>query len=140
VLVGGQDLFSLLAVGGGPFEFAAAVARGLIKLVTEPVPLGPQLGGGQPLEVWAVGGVDGQPLATGPGQRLSQLEVAVGLLPIRQVQLPGALGFGADHGVQPGVLAGPGQLHIQPVDVFAAGEPDQGPPRVSPWARCPVVA
>jgi hypothetical protein len=24
-------------------------------------------------------------------------------------------------------VAGPGQLHIQPVDVFCAGEPDQGP-------------
>jgi hypothetical protein len=37
------------------------------------------------------------------------------------------LGFGADDGVQAGVLAGPGQLHVQPVDVFVAGEPDQGP-------------
>jgi hypothetical protein len=42
------------------------------------------------------------------------------------------VGFGADDRVQPGVLAGPGQLHIQPVHVFAAGKPDQGPPPGQP--------
>src|SRR5215216_8080130 len=35
--------------------------------------------------------------------------------------------FWSDDGVQAGVLAGPGQLYIQPVDVLGAGEADQGP-------------
>ena len=132
LLVGGQGLLGVLAVGGGPGQLAAAVAGGLVELAAEPVPLGPQLRRGQPLEVGAAGGVDGQGLAAGPGQGLGQLQVAVGLLPVGQVQLAGALGFGADDGVQAGVLAGPGQLHIQPVDVFGAGEADQGPPAGQP--------
>jgi hypothetical protein len=37
-------------------------------------------------------GVDGQGLAASPGQGLSQLHIPVRLLPIWQVQLPGALG------------------------------------------------
>ena len=110
----------------------AAVAGGLVELAAQPVPLGPQLGRGQPLEIGAAGGVDGQGLAASPRQGLGQLQVAVGLLPVGQVQLAGALGFGADHRVQAGVLAGPGQLHIQPVDVLGAGEPDQGPPAGQP--------
>jgi hypothetical protein len=32
-LIGGQGLFSLLAVGAGPFQLAAAVARSLIELL-----------------------------------------------------------------------------------------------------------
>ncbi len=132
LLVGGQGCLGLLAVGGGPGQLPAAVAGGLVELAAQPVPLGPQLGRGQPLEIGAAGGVDGQGLAASPGQGLGQLQVAVGLLPVGQVQLAGALGFGADHGVQAGVLAGPGQLHIQPVDVLAAGEPDQGPPPGQP--------
>ena len=132
LLVGGQGLLGLLAVGGGPGQLPAAVAGGLVELAAQPVPLGPQLGRGQPLEIGAAGGVDGQGLAASPGQGLGQLQVAVGLLPVGQVQLPGALGFGADHRVQAGVLAGPGQLHIQPVDVLGAGEPDQGPPAGQP--------
>jgi hypothetical protein len=51
---------------------------------------------------------------------------------VRQVELAGAVGLRADDGVQAGVLAGSGQLHIQPVDVFGAGEPDQGPPPGQP--------
>jgi hypothetical protein len=58
---------------------------------------------------------------------VGELQIGVGLVPIRQVQLPGALGFGTNHRIQAGVLTGPGQLHIQPVDVFCSGEPDQGP-------------
>jgi hypothetical protein len=96
--------------------------------VAEPVPLGPQLRRRQSLEVRAAGGVDGQDLAASPGQGLGQLQVAVGPLAGWEVQLAGATGFGANHGVQPGVLAGSGQLHVQPVDVLGAGEPDQGPP------------
>jgi hypothetical protein len=127
LLVGGQGFLGLLAVGGGPGQLPAAVARGLIKLATQPVPLRPQLRRGQPLEVGAAAGIDGQGLAAGPGQGLGQLQVAVGLLPIRQIQLPAAPGFGADHSVQAGILAGPGQLHIQPIDILAAGQPHQGP-------------
>jgi NhaP-type Na+/H+ or K+/H+ antiporter len=47
-------------------------------------------------------------------------------VPIGQVQLAGPLGLGPNHGVQVGILAGPGQLDIEPVDVFGAGEADQG--------------
>jgi hypothetical protein len=128
LLIGGQRLLGLLAVGGGPDQLPAAVARGLIQLAPQPVPLGPQLTSGQPLEIGAAGGVDGQSLAAGPGQGLSELQVAVGLVPIRQVQLAGALRFWSDHGVQAGVLPGPRQLHIQPVHVLSAGQPDQRPP------------
>jgi hypothetical protein len=88
----------------------------LVQLVAEPVPLGPQLGRGQPLEIQAAGGVHGQDLAAGPGEGPGQLQVAVRLVPIGQVQLPSALRFGADHGVQADVAAGPGQLDIEPVD------------------------
>ena len=90
------------------------------------VPLGPQLRRRQPLEVGAAGSVDGEGLAAGPGEGLGQLQVAVGLLLIGQVEFAGALGFGADDGVEAGVLAGSGQLDIEPVDVFGAGEADQG--------------
>jgi hypothetical protein len=40
-LVGGQSLLGLLAVGGGPFELAAAIPGHLIEPLAEPVPLGP---------------------------------------------------------------------------------------------------
>jgi hypothetical protein len=66
--VGGQGLFGLLAVGGGPGQLAAAVAGGLVELVAQPVALGSQLGRGQPPQVRAAGGVDGQGLSAGPGQ------------------------------------------------------------------------
>jgi hypothetical protein len=85
LLVSGQGLLRLLAVGGGPGQLAAAVAGGLVELVAQPVPLGPQLRGGQSLEIGTVGGVDGQGLAARPGQGLGQLQVAVRLVPIRQV-------------------------------------------------------
>jgi hypothetical protein len=116
------------------------VAGGLVELAAQPVALGPQLGRGQPLKIRAAGGVDGQGLAARPGQGLGQLHIPIGLLAVGQVQLPAALGLGADHGVQAGVLAGPGQLHIQPVDILGAGEADQGPPPGQPWARWPMVA
>jgi hypothetical protein len=51
LLVGGQVLLGLFAVGGGPGQFAAAVAGGLVELAAQPVPLGPQLRGGQPLQI-----------------------------------------------------------------------------------------
>jgi hypothetical protein len=127
-------------VGGDPGQLAAAVPGGLVELAPQPVPLGPQLRCGQPPQVRAGGGVDGQGLPAGPGQGLSQLQVGVRLLAVGEVQLPGTMRFGADHRVQAGVLAGPRQLHIQPVHVLAAGQPDQSPPRVNPWARWPVVA
>jgi hypothetical protein len=70
LLVGGQGLLGPLAVGAGPGQLAAAVAGGLVELMAEPVPLGPQLGRGQPLEIRAGGGVDGQGLAASSGQGL----------------------------------------------------------------------
>jgi hypothetical protein len=100
--------------------------------VAEPVPLGPQLGRGQPLEIGAAGGVDGQGLAASPGQCLGQQQIGIRLVAVGQVQLAAALGFGTDHGVEAGVVAGPGQLHIQPVDVFAAGQSHQSPPASQP--------
>jgi hypothetical protein len=92
LLVGGQGLFGLLAVGGGPGQLAAAVAGGLVEPLAKPVALGPQPGRGQPLEVQAAGGVDGQGLAPSSGQGLGQLQVAIRLLPIGQVQRPGVRG------------------------------------------------
>ena len=53
--MGGQGCLGLLAVGGGPGQLAAAVAGGLVELAAEPVPLGPQLGRGQPLEIGLLG-------------------------------------------------------------------------------------
>jgi hypothetical protein len=41
---------------------------------------------------------------------------------MREVQLPDALRFGSYDRIQPGVLAGPRQLHIQPVDILGPGE------------------
>ena len=79
-------------------------------------------------------------LAASPGQGLGQLQVGIRLVAVGQVQLAGALRFGADHGVQASVLAGSGQLHIQPVDVLAAGEPDQGPTPGQPLGAVAVVA
>jgi hypothetical protein len=99
LLIGGQRLLGLLAMGSGPAQLPAAVAGGLVELAPQPVPLGPQLTSGQPLEIGAAGGVDGHPLAAGPGQGLSELQVAVGLVPVGEVQLCGALGFWSDHGV-----------------------------------------
>jgi hypothetical protein len=59
-LMGGYDLLGLLAVDGGPGQLSAAVAGGLVELAAQPIPLGPQLGRGQPYEIRAAGGVDGQ--------------------------------------------------------------------------------
>jgi hypothetical protein len=127
-------------VGAGSGQLPAAVAGSLVELAAQPVPLGPQLGRGQPLKIGAALGVDGQGLAASPRQGLGQLQVGIGLVAVGEVQLAGALRFWSDDDVQAGVLAGPGQLHVQPVDVFGAGERTRVRPRVSPWARCPVVA
>jgi hypothetical protein len=82
LLVGGQDLLGLLAVGGGPGELAGAIPGRLVELAAQPVPLGPQLGRGQPLQIGTAGSVGGQGLTTSTGQGLGQLQVGVGLLPI----------------------------------------------------------
>jgi hypothetical protein len=55
LLMGGQRLLGLLAMRGGPAQLPAAVARGLIQLAPQPVPLGPQLTSGQPLELGLLG-------------------------------------------------------------------------------------
>jgi hypothetical protein len=97
VLVGGQGFLSLLAVGAGSGQLPAAVAGSLVELAAQPVPLGPQLGRGQPLKIGAALGVDGQGLAASPRQGLGQLQVGIGLVAVGEVQLAGALGFGADY-------------------------------------------
>jgi hypothetical protein len=106
LLVGGQGFLGVLAVGGGPGQLAAAVAGGLVELLAEPVPLGPQLRRGQPPQVRDAGSVDGQGLAPRPGQGLGQLQVAIGLVPIGEVQLAAVVGFGADDRIQAGFLPG----------------------------------
>jgi hypothetical protein len=78
--MGGQSVLGLLAVGGGPGQLPAAVTGHLIKLATEPVPLGSQLGGGQSLQIQAAGGVDGQGLPAGPREGMGELQVDVGLV------------------------------------------------------------
>jgi hypothetical protein len=83
-LEGGQGGLGLLAVDGGPGQLAAAVKGSLVELAAQPIPVGPQLGRGRSLEVWAVRGVNGQGLAPSPRQRLGQLQVTVRLLPIRR--------------------------------------------------------
>jgi hypothetical protein len=83
LLGGSKGFLGLLAVGGDPGQLAGAVLGGLIQLAAEPVPLGPQLTSGQPLEVGAVGGVDGQGLAPSSGQGLGELQVGIRLLSIR---------------------------------------------------------
>jgi hypothetical protein len=64
-LVGGHGFLRVLAVGGRPGQLPATIPGHLVE-VAQPVPLGPQLGRGQPLQVGAGGGVDGQPLAARP--------------------------------------------------------------------------
>ena len=97
LVVGGQGFLDLLTVGRGPGQLTAAVAGGLVELAAQPIPLGPQLPCREQSEIWATGGIDGQPLAASPRQDVGELQVGVGLVPIRQVQLPGALGFGTNH-------------------------------------------
>jgi hypothetical protein len=53
LLVGCQRCLGLLAAGGGPGKLPAAVTGGMIQLAAQPVPLGPQLRRGQPLEIGA---------------------------------------------------------------------------------------
>ena len=48
------------------FREPAGAVLAALQLVAEPVALGPQLGRGQPLQVGAAGGVNGQALAAGP--------------------------------------------------------------------------
>ena len=67
-------------------------------------------------------------MVAGAGLGLGELGVPVANLPVGQVELGRALGFGPDYRVQPGVVTGAGQLHIQPVGVLGAGEPHQRPP------------
>ena len=97
LLVGGEGCLGLLAVGGGPGQLAATVPGRLVELAAQAVAFGPQLRRGQPLEIWVAGGVDGQRLAARSGQGVGQLQVGVGVFPVGQVELAGALGFGADH-------------------------------------------
>jgi len=54
LLIGGQGLLGVLAVGGGPGQLAAAIPGRLVELAAEPVPLGPQLSSRHPPRVWGV--------------------------------------------------------------------------------------
>jgi hypothetical protein len=64
LLVGGQGLLGLLAVGGGPGQLAAAVAGSLVELAAQPVPLSAQFPCREQLEIGAAEDVDRQRLAT----------------------------------------------------------------------------
>src|SRR5215216_6032149 len=122
-----EEVIGLGSAGGGPLQLPGPIPRGLVEQALEPVPLGPQLGGGQPPQIQGARGVDRQPLVASAGERLGELAVAVADLPVGQVQLGRRMGFGSDDRVQPGILLGPGQLHIQPVAVLGAGQADQRP-------------
>jgi hypothetical protein len=111
-LMGGQVFLRVLAVGGSPGQLPTAIPGRLIELVAQPVPLGPQLRRRELSEIPAARRVDGQGLAASPGQGLGQLQVAIGLVPIGEVQLAGPLGFGAHYGIQAGVPASSGQLQV----------------------------
>ena len=82
-----QGLVGLDPAGTGPRKLPRPIPRGLIQEAAEPVPLGPQLSRGQPAQVQAARGVDRQVLVAGAGQGLGQLQVAVRLLAVGQVQL-----------------------------------------------------
>ena len=123
-----QDLLGLGPMRCGPRQLPGPVPGGLVQQGAQPVAFRPELSGGQPPQVQGAGGVDRQPLVAGAGKRLGELGVAVADLSVGQVQLGRPLGFGADHRIQPGVLAGPRQLHVQPVGILAAGQADQRPP------------
>jgi hypothetical protein len=94
LVVSGQDILGLLAVDGGLGQLAAAVAGSLIQLAAELVPLSPQLTGRQSLEIGATRSVNGQGLPAGPGQGLGQLQIAIRLVAIGEVQLAGPWGSG----------------------------------------------
>jgi hypothetical protein len=137
---GGELLQGVVGVGpagAGPRKLPHPIPGRLVQEGAEPVALGPQLPSRQRSQVQAAGGVDRQRLSTAPGESLGELGVAVGRLPVGQVEFGWPLGFGADHHIQPGVVPGPGQLHIQPVAVLGAGEPDQRPPPRQPLGTMP---
>jgi hypothetical protein len=80
VIAGGElleRLVNLRPAGAGPRQLPAPVPRRLVQQSAEAVAFGPQLGGGQPAQVQAAGGVDRQPLVAGAGQGLGQLGVPV---------------------------------------------------------------
>ncbi len=90
------------------------------------------------MHVQARGGVDRQPLAARAGQCRGELGVGIGWFPVGQVDLTGAgVGFWGDDGVQPGVLLGAGELHVQPVGVLLAGDAHQRPPPGQPLGLVP---
>jgi hypothetical protein len=130
----------VLAVDGGPFQLPGAVAGGLVELAPEPVPLGPKLGRGQPLEIGAAGSVDGQPLAASPGQGLGQLQVAVRLVAVGQVQLAAALGSGPTTAYRRVSWRARDSCTYSQLTSSVPVSRTRARPRVSPWARCPVVA
>jgi hypothetical protein len=140
LLEGGQGGLSLLAVGSSPGEFTAAVAGSLVELAAQPVPLGPQLRRALPPQVQAAGGVDGQGLTASPGQGLGQLQVAVGLVPIGQVKFAGPLGFGPTTAYSRVSWRARDSCTYSQLTSSLPVSRTRARPRVSPWARWPVVA
>jgi hypothetical protein len=65
-----QGLLCLSPAGTRPRQLPAPVPRRLVQQGAEAVAFGPQLGGGQPAQVQAAGGIDRQPLVAGAGQGL----------------------------------------------------------------------
>ena len=62
-----SGLFDYLAARGDVGVMTNPVPRGLAEQAAEAVPLGPELGGGQPPQIRAALGVDSQRVIAGPG-------------------------------------------------------------------------
>jgi hypothetical protein len=140
LLVGGQSLLGLLAVGGGPGQLAAAVAGRMVELAAELVPLGPQLGRGKPPQIGAAGGVDGPPpRSSGPASvaTVSELRVGSGRTG-RRLQRPAALLASYD-AVGPRGSRGPTHCGLWWLVVVAATAPRSGVAR-RPAPRQPKCA
>jgi hypothetical protein len=102
----GKGLVGVGAASSRPLKLPGPIARGLVQQAAQPVAFGPQLGSGQPPQVQAAGGVDGQRLLAGARERLGELVVAVAGLPVGQVQLHRPLGLRPDDRVQGDLMRG----------------------------------
>jgi hypothetical protein len=71
---------------------------------------------------------------------MGQLQVAVGLLPIGQVQPSGALGFGAHDAYSRVSWRARDSCTYSQLTSSVPVSRTRARPRVSPWARWPVVA
>jgi hypothetical protein len=140
LLVGGQDLLRFLAVGGGAGQLAGAIMGGLVELAAQPVPLGPQLTSRHSLRSRLFEVSMARGLAASPGQGLGQMQVAVGLLPIRQVQLPVPWRSGPTTAYRRVSCRARDSCTYSQLTSSLPLSRTSARPRVSPWARWPVMA